>query len=129
MDLPAQARIQRASGDGGERSTLGAEGGVGGGGKLSGVGRGDGGQLGEEPMEVVTRIDLTAEARADEGVEGGGPVAGVGRTHEETVLFAKGAGEDGILDRVVIDFTPAALKVNLQAVPLTEGIGDGGAQE
>ncbi len=53
-------------------------------------------------MEVVTRIDLAAEARADEGVEGGGPVAGVGRTQEEIVLFAKGAGADGILDRIVI---------------------------
>ena len=88
-------RHDRGSGDGGERRALGTEGGVGGRGELAGVGRGDGGQLGEEPVEVLARVDFAVEAGTDERIEDGSPVTGVGGAHEEVVLFADGARADG----------------------------------
>jgi hypothetical protein len=42
---------------GGEGRALGAEGGVGGRGELAGIGRGDAGQLGEEPVDVLARVE------------------------------------------------------------------------
>jgi len=61
-------RHDRGSGDGGEWSTLGSEGGVGGRGELTGVGRGDGGQIGEEAVEVLARVDFAVEAGTDDGI-------------------------------------------------------------
>ena len=68
-DMPGPSTGCRRLGDGGERRALGANGGVGSRGEVSGVGGGDRGQLGEEPVEALAWVDLAAEAGADEGVE------------------------------------------------------------
>ena len=39
---------------------------------MSGVGCGDSGQLGKEPVEVLARVDFAVEAGTDEGIVSGG---------------------------------------------------------
>lgn len=85
---------------------------------------GGGGESGEEPEQVIARIEPSAEAGAEQCVEGGGFRTGFGGADEEPVLFSDRRWPDSVLDLVVVDFNFAAVAVDLQGTPLSQGIGD-----
>jgi hypothetical protein len=51
--------------------------------------------------------------------------SGVGVSEEQPVLLSKGGWSDRIFNQIVVDFDPRILKINLQRLPLIQGVVDG----
>ena len=87
------------------------------------------GQAGEDVGEIRFGIDAFAVAVADECVERGGACAASRVAHEQPVLFADGAGTDGVFDEVVVDLHAPVSHIHGEFVPLVESVADGGSGE
>ena len=83
------------------------------------------GTAAQDVVEVGLGVEAAATGAFDEGVVDGGGFAGFGIADEEIVLFADGAGSDGVFDEVVVEFDPAVFQIAGEAVPLAEGIVEG----
>ena len=83
------------------------------------------GQAGEEPVQVLMRVDAAAQAAAEQAVEDGTALSGSHIADEQVVLLSKGTGPYRILHAVVIDFDFAVLEEGLQSLPLAFGVEAG----
>jgi hypothetical protein len=101
--------------------------GVGGGGQGVNLEIGGDGQFVEEPVEIRPGVDAPPQAAAQQAVEDGGTLPGSHVADEQPVLAAEGAGANGVFDTVVVDGDVAILEIDLQRVPLAEGVEDGPA--